>query len=171
MFKSLESIPLFKDVDEEILLMLEPLFEPYSCPAESVIFEQGDPAHYLYLVLEGTVEMRYKPYDGPPLILTNLSEGSIIGWSAVIGNATYTSGAACKENCYAIRMSSRDLHKLCAREPEAGRIILNLLAESVSSRWQDAQSQIQALLNNTVSARQLAKSRKRRKRKENNDHS
>ena len=167
MFKSLESVPLFKDVDDDILQLLEPLFEPYSCTAETVIFEQGDPAHYLYLILDGTVEMRYKPYDGPPLTITNLPQGSIIGWSAVIGNSTYTSSAVCKEDCHAIRMSRRDLHNLCAKEPEAGRIILNLLAESVSSRWLDAQSQIQVLLNNTVSARQCAKSRTRRKRKEN----
>lgn len=167
MFKSLESVPLFKDVDNNILQLLEPLFEAYSCTAETVIFEQGDPAHYLYLILDGTVEMRYKPYDGPPLTITNLPQGSIIGWSAVIGNSVYTSGAICKEDCHAIRMRRQDLHNLCAKEPEAGRIILNLLAESVSSRWLDAQSQIQILLNNTVSAKQCAKSRTRRKRKEN----
>jgi CRP/FNR family cyclic AMP-dependent transcriptional regulator len=167
MFMTLESVPLFKDVDDDILRLLEPLFEPYSCPADSAIFAQGDPAHYLYLLLEGSIEMRYKPYDGPPLTITNLSQGSIIGWSAVIGNSTYTSEAVCKEDCQAIRMSSRDLHKLCAKNPDAGRIILNLLAESVSSRWQDAQSQIQMLLNETISAKQCAKSRKRRKRMEN----
>lgn len=167
MFKTLESVPLFKDVDENILRLLEPLFELYSCPAETVIFEQGAPAHYMYLVLEGAIEMRYKPYDGPPLTITSLAQGSIIGWSAVIGNSTYTSEAVCKEDTQAIRMSKRDLHKLCAKEPEAGRIILDLLAESVSSRWENARSQIQTLLNNTVSARQCANTRKRRKRKEN----
>ena len=167
MFKTLESVPLFKDVDKNILDMLEPLFEPYSCSAETAIFEQGDPAHYLYLILDGTVEMVYKPYDGPPITITNQVEGSIIGWSAVIGNTAYTSGAICKDNTLAIRMSKRDLHKLCAKEPEAGRIILDLLAESVSSRWHDARSQIQSLLNNTVSGKQRTNSRKRRKKKEN----
>lgn len=169
MFKALESVPLFKDVDDYILHLLEPLFEPYSCPAGAVIFEQGEPAHYMYLILDGAVEMLYKPYDGPQLTLTNLAQGSIIGWSAVVGNATYTSGAICKEDCQAIRMTNRDLHKLCATEPEAGRIILNLLADSVSSRWEDAREQIQTLLNSTVSARQHANGRKRknRLRKEN----
>jgi CRP/FNR family transcriptional regulator, cyclic AMP receptor protein len=166
MFKTLESVPLFRDVDDSILQLLEPLFDPFLFPTGTVIFEQGDPAHYLYLVLEGKVEMRYKPYDGPPLTITSLAQGSIIGWSAVIGNLTYTSGAVSKDECQTIRMSSRDLHKLCAKEPEAGRIILNLLAESVSSRWQDAKSQIQVLLNKTVSAKQFAKTRTRRKRKE-----
>lgn len=167
MFKTLESVPLFKDVDKNILDMLEPLFEPYSCSAETAIFEQGDPAHYLYLILDGTVEMVYKPYDGPPITITSQVEGSIIGWSAVIGNTAYTSGAICKDNTLAIRMSKRDLHKLCAKEPEAGRIILDLLAESVSSRWHDARSQIQNLLNNTVSGKQRTNSHKRRKKKEN----
>ena len=164
MFKELESVPLFKDMDDHVRRMLEPLFEPFSCPAEAVIFEQGEPAHYLYLILEGTVEMLYKPYDGPQITITYLAQGSIIGWSAVVGNATYTSGAVSKEDIRAIRMSSRDLHKLCADEPEAGRIILDSLADSVSSRWQDAREQIQTLLNSTVSARREESIRKRRKR-------
>jgi len=167
MFKMLGTVPLFQDVDENVLELLEPLFEPYSCSAETAIFEQGDPAHYLYLILDGSVEIVYKPYDGPPITITNQVEGSIIGWSAVIGNTSYTSGAVCKGDTQAIRMSKRDLHKLCAREPEAGRIILDLLADSVSSRWHDARSQIQNLLNNTVSAKQRATPRRRRKRKEN----
>lgn len=164
MFKELETIPLFKDVDDYILQLLEPLFEPFSCLAGAAIFEQGEPAHYLYLILEGAVEILYKPYDGPQIPLTNLAQGSIIGWSAVVGNATYTSEAICKEDCQAIRMASRDLHKLCATEPEAGRIVLNLLADSVSSRWQDARDQIQTLLNSSISARQCENSRKRRRK-------
>ena len=169
MFKNLESVPLFKEVDDYILHLLEPLFEPFSCPEGTVIFEQGEPAHFLYLVLEGSVEVLYKPYDGPQLTLTSIVQGSIIGWSAVVGNLTYTSGAICKEDIQAIRMAGRDLHKLCASEPEAGRIILNLLADSVSSRWKDARDQIQTLLNSSVSAKQRENGRKyrRKRRKEN----
>lgn len=169
MFTELETVPLFKDVDEYILHLLEPLFEPFSSPEGAVIFGQGEPAHYLYLLLEGAVEMLYKPYDGPRITLTNLAQGSIIGWSAVVGNPTYTSEAVCREDVRAIRMSSRDLHKLCAREPEAGRIILDLLAESVSLRWEDAREQIQTLLNSSVNGRKgiYQPKRRRKSRKEN----
>ena len=167
MLRTLESVPLFKDVDKNTLQLLEPLFEPYSCAAGTVIFEQGQMAHYLYLLLDGSVEIHYKPYDGPPLTVTNLEQGAIFGWSAAIGNAAYTSGATCREDCQAIRISSRDLHRLCAKEPEAGRIILGLLADSVSPRWDDAQNQIQGLLNTTVSDRQKTKARMRKRRKEN----
>ena len=151
MFNTLESIPLFKDLDDDILRMLAPLFEGYNCPSSAIIFEQGDPAEHIYLILEGTVEVRYKPYDGPPIVITTLTTGSIFGWSAVVGNATYTSGAVCKTCCTAIRMRSRDLHDFCAREPEAGYAVLELLAEAVSSRWANAKDQIHSLLNTSVS--------------------
>lgn len=150
MFKAFESVPLFKDVDDRTLQLLESLFEPFSCPAGTIIFEQGDPANHIYLLLGGSVEVRYKPYDGPPITITTLTKGHFFGWSAVIGNLTYTSGTVCKEDCVAIRMSKTDLHSFCTREPEAGCIILNLLAQSVSSRWQDAHSQIQSLLNSRL---------------------
>ena len=162
MFKALDSIPLFEDVDDDILHLLEPLFEPCAHPQGTVIFEQGDLAHFLYLIIEGSVELIFKPYDGPSITITNLSKGDIFGWSAAIGNSVYTSGTVCKENCQTLRMSGRDLHKLCKREPEAGRIILNLLAESVSSRWVDAKTQIQSLLHNTVSAKAKTLHRKRK---------
>lgn len=162
MSKEFESVPLFKDVDQEILHLLEPLFEPYTCLAGTVIFEQGDPAHYLYLILNGSVELKYKPYDGPAITITNLCQGNIFGWSAAIGNSVYTSGTVCNEDCRAIRISKRSLHDLCAREPKAGQIILNLLAESVSSRWTDAKSQIQKLLNTTVSAKATTLPRSRK---------
>ena len=151
MFKALESVPLFRDLDSDILRMLQPLFEHYACPADTKIFEQGEPAEYLYLILEGTVEIRFKPYDGPPIVITSLTKGSIFGWSAVIGNAAYTSGAVCKDDCKAIRMSGQDLHRFCLQEPEAGYVVLELFADAVSSRWKNAKEQIHDLLNTSMS--------------------
>jgi CRP-like cAMP-binding protein len=150
MFKALETVPLFKGVNVQTLQLLASLFESFSCPAGTIIFEQGDPANYIYLLLGGSVEVRYKPYDGPPITITTLSKGHFFGWSAAIGNPTYTSGAVCKEDCTAIRMSKADLRSFCVREPEAGCVFLDLLAQSVSNRWQDAHSQIQSLLNSML---------------------
>jgi len=166
MFKQLETVPLFKGLDTHTLDLLEPLFEPFSCAAETVIFEQGQRANYLYLILAGSVEVLYKPYDGPALTVTSLKAGSVVGWSAAIGNTVYTSGAICREDCQAIRMRGEDLHRLCTKEPESGQIIMNRLADSVSSRWDDAQNQIQVLLEKNISEIKSANRRRRRIRKE-----
>jgi len=166
MFKALETIPLFNNVDERTLHLFETLFEPYSCSAGTVVFEQGDPANYIYLIIKGSVEVRYKPYDGPSITINTLSNGHFFGWSAAIGNPVYTSGAVCKEACSAIRMSGADLHQFCSHEPEAGCIIMDLLAQSVSTRWQNAQNQIQLLLNYRMAVNGSAKDPKTEKETE-----
>src|SRR6266545_2135324 len=91
MLESLTHIPLFEDLASDQLALLEPLFEYYKCPPATTVFEQGDLAEYLYLILGGSASIHYKPYDGPPIKITQLPEGSVFGWSAVVGSAYYTS--------------------------------------------------------------------------------
>ena len=152
MFKELHTIPPFEDLDEEVLRLVEPLFEGYACPAGTVIFEQGDPALYLYLLLRGSVTIRYKPYDGPPLNLTQIPAGGVFGWSAVVGNPAYTSGTVAREDIEAIRIRGTNLRGLAVRRPEAGRAILDKLAGKVSNRWKEANLQVREILEQAVSA-------------------
>jgi len=147
----LATLPVFKDVNDSILRLIEPLFELYHFPAESSIFMQNDIANHLYLLVDGAVDVVYKPYDSPPMTIAPIRPGNFFGWSAVIGNIVYTSSAICQEDCEVLRVSGRKLRHLCKRHPTAGRIILQLLADSVSSRWANAQEQIQTLLNQSVS--------------------
>ncbi len=152
MLEELRTIPPFEDLNEDVLRLVEPLFERYACPAGAVIFEQGDPAIYLYLLLRGTVTIRYKPYDGPPLNLTQVAAGGVFGWSAVVGNPVYTSGTAAKEDVETIRIRGAKLRGLAIRHPEAGRILLDKLAGKVSNRWKDANRQARNILEQAISA-------------------
>ncbi len=145
-----ENIPLFEGLGEEILTLLEPLFEPCTCH-EGLIFKQGDPAIHLYLVTEGSVDILYKPYDAPPITITNVKPGGIFGWSAIAGKTVYTSGASCKEPCKAMRVRGADLRKLSIKHPEAGEILLDRLAQSVSLRWQNAHTQVRDILSLGIS--------------------
>lgn len=161
MLESLVHIPLFQDLLPDQRDSLEPLFERFSCAPETVIFEQGDPAVYLYLILSGVVSIHYKPYDGQSIIITHLTEGDLFGWSAVVGSAQYTSGIVSDTALEAVRMRGKELWSFCLKEPEMGKIILDRLASVVSNRWADAHTQVQSMLDQA-----LAKSRKpRRKRK------
>jgi len=146
MLESLTHIALFQDLEPEQFSQLEPLFEFYTCPADTVIFEQGDPAVYLYLILAGTVSIRYKPYDGEPIMLTHLRRGDAFGWSAVVGSPHYTSSIVSDTEMHAVRIRGTELWYLCQKHPETGRIVLDGLARVVSSRWKNADAQIQAIL-------------------------
>jgi len=145
MLETLTDIPLFLDLTPTQLSRLDPLFETYSCPARTIIFEQGEHPQYLYVLIQGTVAIRYKPYDGQTITITHLQKGDAFGWSAVIGSRVYTSGSISKTRVEAIRIRGDDLRTLLRTDPDTGRIILNRLADFVSSRWKNAHAEVQAL--------------------------
>lgn len=88
----------------------------------------------------------YKPYDGPKITLTHLHEGDIFGWSSVLGSSTYTSDAQSTTNIETLRIRGADLRRFYFEHPNAGRSVLDKLAESVSPRWMNAKDQIQNML-------------------------
>ncbi len=147
MIGTLPYIPLFQDLGPVQTALLKPLFEQFICPTDTVIFEQGTPAVYLYLLIKGEVVIRYKPYDGPSIILTRLRDGDVFGWSAVVGSPYYTSSIISETQIEAIRIRRNRLIKLFSEAPETGKIVMDRLARIVSPRWGNAQAQVQSLLN------------------------
>jgi CRP-like cAMP-binding protein len=143
---NLDRVPLFKNLDEKYLKLLKPLFESYSCDAGVKVLQQDAPADYLYVIISGTVEMTYKPYDGALITISHVEKDGLFGWSAVVGSEKYTSSAIAIEQLEALRIRGSELRKLCVEHPEAGKEILERLASSVSSRWSDANEQIKSIL-------------------------
>ncbi len=139
-------VAIFKELDENQMNLLRPLFEPFSCQAGTLILEQGRPAEFLYFVISGIVEVSYKPYDGSPITVSHVEKDGLFGWSAVVGSEEYTSSAMAIEAVEAFRVHGSDLRKFCVEHPEAGKDILERLADGVASRWKDAHKQIKSLL-------------------------
>ncbi len=170
MLQTLDRIPLFKELDEETQRLVERLFEPFNCPEGTVVFEQGDPAVFLYLILRGSVAIHYKPYDSPPINLTQIPAGGAFGWSAVVGNPTYTSGAVAKEHLETARVRGSDLRDLASRNPRVGREILDRLARLVSNRWKEANRQVRDILEQVVPKEQSNSRRGRGSASAQNNH-
>ena len=128
--------------------LLVPLFAPQTWVAGTVVFEQGDCAEYLYLVVSGELTIRYKPDDGPIMNLTRIQPGGIFGWSAAMGNPTYTSGAVCTLDSEVLRIRGADLRMLCGKHPELGKVILDRLSAIIAERQRGQQSRVNTMLTN-----------------------
>jgi CRP-like cAMP-binding protein len=149
MLDSLPNIPLFQNLDPAQTALLKPLFEQFNCPPDTTIFDQGEPASYLYLLIKGEVIIHFKPYDTPSIVLTRLRAGDVFGWSAVVGSTHYTSSLVSETQVETIRIRGAHLLALVRDHPETGKIIMERLVNAVSSRWKNARTQVQALLNST----------------------
>jgi CRP-like cAMP-binding protein len=152
MLENYRNFAFFHDFTLDELNFLEPLFKSCSFQADEIIFEQGEQAGTFFLLLSGTVAIRFKPYDGPEITITHISEGSAFGWSALVGSEVYTSGAVSKTECQTICISGTDLRELCLGHPEIGQSILDRLANMVSNRWTNAQQQVREMIQNRVTS-------------------
>jgi CRP/FNR family cyclic AMP-dependent transcriptional regulator len=139
-------VAIFKGLDTDQIELLKLLFELFSCSPGTVIFQQGDQAIFLYLVIEGKVDISFKPHDGTPITISHVGKDGLFGWSAVVGSDKYTSTAIAIEEIEAFRVHGSDLRKFCQEHPDAGKDILKRLADGVSFRRKDAHKQVQSIL-------------------------
>jgi len=149
MTDTLPDLPIFKNLETRQMEIIAPLFESFSSTKGSTIFEQGSPALFMYVLLEGEVEIQYKPYDSPPMTLTRLKPGDIFGWSAVVKSPFYSSSIICSNDVETLRIRGEQLWKLVDKQPDTGKLIIDRLVESVSPRWAHARDQIQAIFNSS----------------------
>lgn len=144
------TFPLFLELSGEQNDLIRPLFIDCQENAGSVLFEQGELADRLYLVVSGEVVIRFKPEDGPAILIAHVRAGGVVGWSTALGNPTYTSSAICTSDSQLLFVRGGDLRDFCEKEPETGSLLLEKLAGIVAERLRTSHSHVIALLEQSL---------------------
>jgi CRP/FNR family transcriptional regulator, cyclic AMP receptor protein len=139
-------LPLFEGMNPDQRALLQEIFIPCDIYAGDLLFSQGDPAEYLYIIVKGEIVVNFKPEDGPPLNVARVRRNGIVGWSAALGSRTYTSGAESAEYSQLLRVRGSDLRRLCELHPDTGVLILDRLATVIAERLKNTHAQVVALL-------------------------
>ncbi len=145
-------LSIFSDLTQDQLFLLTSIFSLTNCREEQVIFVQGAPADYLYIIISGMVAIRFKPDDGEPITVARIQDGGVFGWSAAFGSGRYTSGAVCLEETCMLIVPGEDLKKFRQNHPETGILILKRLAAVVAERFKSSamHEQVVALLEHAL---------------------
>lgn len=142
----LRKVPFFKGLSKEDVALLSKKFTRVDLPQDTVIFNQGERANRLYILLSGQVSIRFKPHDGEVIPVAEISEGDAFGWSAALGRDVYTSCAVTTSGCEAMCISGKDLRDLCVSHPETGVLILERLAAVIAERLKNTHEKVVELL-------------------------
>lgn len=145
-FNAFDRVQFFQELSPEQRALVQPLFIPCALYAGTVLFEQGGVTDFLYLVIDGEIMVRFKPDDGPALTVARVRPLGMVGWSAALGNSTYTSSAVCSSECHLLRVRSADLRELCDKHPKTGEIVLEHLATLIAQRLRNTHSHVLELL-------------------------
>jgi len=147
---TLLQLPLFQGLERTHLATLAKGAVEERFSLDQVIFEQGKPADRLYILLAGRVAIRYKPYDGDILSVTEVKPNGVFGWSSALGRPSYTSCAICVEDSHAVSVRGDALKSICEEYPKTGVIILERLAEVIAERLQNTHAHVIEMLREGV---------------------
>ena len=105
------------------------------------LFDEGDPAEKLYLVLDGKVSLEKKVQLGRSGSVRSATvsirgPGHAVGWSSLVEPRTYTLSAICIEPCTLLAIDGRDIRRFEAHDPEAGLKLMNAIAALVRERME-----------------------------------
>ena len=137
---------IFKKMTRRQFQTVRPLIQVRQFEKDELIFKQMQPADYLYILFKGMIEIRFKPDDGPELLVAQIGPGGVFGWSVAMGRDFYTSGAVATAESKACCISRQNLLRLCQQNPSTGDILLDRLADLIAERLSSTHDEVLAVL-------------------------
>jgi len=131
-----KEIELFKDIDIEVMNEIANICSEENYAKDTVLFEKGDEAERLYIIVEGRVRLVVK--NGGVLNFSLTEQGDIFGWSCMVESGRYTASSVCATDLRALKIEREKLDKIFSLYPDVGVKVLRRLAGVFSKRLSTA---------------------------------
>jgi signal transduction histidine kinase len=134
-YSFLTQIPLFQGLAPEDLKRLCAMTKEVRFQAGELIFEEGSPGDFAYVIKEGQIEIsRYS--DGRRVPLARRGTGEVIGEMALLEEAPRMASARALTDCVLVAIGREELDQLLGSSPSAARAILG----TVMTRLRETQA-------------------------------
>jgi|YNPMSStandDraft_2_1061718.scaffolds.fasta_scaffold09538_1 CRP-like cAMP-binding protein len=136
--------PFFAGLEERVLGTLAALADQRHFAEGETIFQQGEPATTLYLLLDGWVDLTVD-CDAQGVrreLVMTLTQGEVFGWSAVVEPYVYTASAQCATPVTVLAFSGADLLTLFATDARLCYTLMNRICRVIAGRLEIARAQL-----------------------------
>ncbi|MGB9689452.1 Crp/Fnr family transcriptional regulator [Thermogutta sp.] len=140
----LRRYPYFAKISEESLKEIAMMAEERSYPAGLQLFNEGDPADYLNIIVEGEVQIQYQLGNAEKRTVDTLVAGDILVWSALIEPYRTTAIGTTSKPTKVIAIKAKPLRELCDRDPMVGYQLTREIAKLLAHRLERARVQLAA---------------------------
>lgn len=109
------------------------------------IFTAGSPADHLFIVLDGSVALRFQVSyleEKRNITLDRKSAGEAFGWSVFVEPSLYTLSAVAVEQSELMKIRKQDLDCLCAGNHHLGYVIMKNISEIIAERFAMVQNRL-----------------------------
>ena len=106
-----------------------------SYAAGTAIFNSGDEAKEIYMLVKGRIALRAKFGTYVDTItLSTVSPKEFFGWSSLTDKPTKTASAEVVEDAQVLAFQAKELLALCDADPTLGYTVMRALLDTVSQR-------------------------------------
>jgi CRP/FNR family transcriptional regulator, cyclic AMP receptor protein len=140
----LRRYPYFGGINDESLKQVAMLADEVTVPAGKQMFNEGDPAQYLYLILRGEVNIQYLLGTGELRTVDTLVDGDLLVWSAMVEPYKTTAVGTTTKETQLVRIAAPRLRALCDKDPLLGYRLTIEVAKLLSHRLESARIQLAA---------------------------
>ena len=120
---------LFTGADPQSILALTAASHVLTSPTGKTLFQTGDAANGLHIVLSGLVRIWIADSDGRELTLALLEAGDPFGEIALLDGLPRTANATVVERSECLVLPCRAMETVLARDPALARHLIQLLCE------------------------------------------
>jgi len=126
--------PFFVGLDHAFTNLMVGCASNVRFKAGTYILKEGDPANTFYLIREGKVAVEVLAPQRPPIIISTLSNGEILGWSWLLPPFQWKFHARAVEDVRAIALDGKCLRTKCEENHDLGYEILKRFAQIIELR-------------------------------------
>ncbi|MBW2366527.1 MAG: cyclic nucleotide-binding domain-containing protein [Deltaproteobacteria bacterium] len=132
--EELKKIVILSYLTDEMLEKLCAIVQTTSHAEGDTIFTEGAPADRIYLLKGGKILLEQTISDTITASLGSVKPGYSFGWSAMLNQESYTSGAVCAESCEVYAINAQSLKNLCDQDYKMGYLFYQRLLRVIKKR-------------------------------------
>ena len=137
---------LFPLLRPEQVHALSEVAEKLSLDAGDIVYNRGDVAEHLYVVLEGQVSLRMRRTDGASLVIDEVVDGEIFGYCVCLDLHAYSTTAVCSKDSRLLKIEAASLKRLMDRDLMTGYAVQTLISRVYFKRYLETMKKLQAIV-------------------------
>ncbi len=123
----IEECNLFRGMSPEFMVAVRRHLLEERYDAGALLYRQGGPADYLYILVEGRVRVILSDHGQMTLVVSN--PGDAVGWSSLVEHEVHTASAECLVLCRVNKIASEKLAEIFDKDPVSGLRFYRRLAK------------------------------------------
>ena len=123
---------IFGSLSNDFVKEIMKIAENGSFQTGDLLFQAGDPADWLYILLKGRVKLRFGQTGQVVYVVSNAGEA--FGWSSLVGRPSYSASAECVTATKLLKFDKEKIQNIVEKDPANGLALFRNLAATLGNR-------------------------------------